>query len=155
MKNIIIMCGIPGGGKSTWIRNNVPTLNTVVCSADHFFEDANGNYNWQPDLLYPAHKTCYRKFMAALKDETVENIVVDNTNVKRASMRDYVEAANIHNIPVKIVALLADPDLAASRNVHNVPLETVRKMDAQLRNTLKIGFPAEWKISHRVEVVST
>lgn len=151
MKNIYIMMGIPGGGKSTWIRNNVPS-DAVICSADHFFEDSQGNYNWQPNLLFPAHKTCFRKYVRALDDDNVTNIVVDNTNTKRAVMRDYVVEANTRGIPVNIVAVLADPAVAAKRNVHGVPAEAVQKMNDELRNTLSIGFPNTWDIKNLIKV---
>lgn len=151
MKNIYIMMGIPGGGKSFWIRNNVPS-DAVICSADHFFEDSQGNYNWQENLLFPAHKTCFRKYVRALNDDNVTTIVVDNTNTKRAVMRDYVVEANKRGIPVNIVAVLADPKVAAKRNVHGVPAETVQKMNSELRNTLNIGFPDTWDINNLIKV---
>jgi predicted kinase len=38
-KNVYVMMGVPGSGKSTWIRNNVP--GALVASADHYFEIIN------------------------------------------------------------------------------------------------------------------
>jgi len=151
-KNVYIMMGIPGGGKSTWIRNNVPS-DTVICSADHFFEDASGNYNWKADLLFPAHKTCFRKYVKALDNPDVQNIVVDNTNTKRAFMQDYVKEANKRGILVTIVSIIADPDVAAARNVHGVPADTVLKMHGELLNTLQLGFSSDWGIKQHIKVI--
>lgn len=150
-KNVYIMMGIPGGGKSTWIRNNVPS-DAVICSADHFFEDANDNYSWKAELLFPAHKTCFRKYIKALDNPYGHNVVVDNTNTKRAFMQDYVHEANLRGIDVTIVTIVADPAVAALRNVHGVPAETVNKMHNELLNTLKIGFSPDWGIKQHIMV---
>lgn len=151
MKNVTIMMGVPGGGKSTWIRNNVPS-DAVICSADHFFEDAAGNYNWKENLLFAAHCASFGKFVRTLDDDEVNDIVVDNTNTKRAAMRDYVREANKRGISVTIVAILADPNKAHARNVHGVPLETIQKMNNEIINTLNIGFPPEWDIKKVIKV---
>jgi predicted kinase len=150
-KNIYLMMGIPGGGKSTWIRNNVPS-DAVICSADHFFEDANGNYNWKPHLLSVAHFACFRKYVIALSDNNVANIVVDNTNTKREFLKNYVVEANKLGFPVTIVAVNADPNVAAQRNVHGVPKETIDSMFSQLQSTLNLGFPENWKIKSVIKV---
>ena len=152
-KNIYLMMGVLGGGKSTWISNNVPA-NAVICSADHFFEDANGNYNWRVDLLPVAHRTCFDKYMRALVDDNVTNIVVDNTNTKRQFLKDYVIEANKLGIAVTIVAVNADPIVAAARNVHGVPLQTVQRMQQEICNTLQLGFPVEWNIAQIIKVNS-
>lgn len=145
------MMGIPGGGKSTWIRANVPS-DAVVCSADHFFEDKNGNYNWRENLLFVAHRTCFNKYVQALDNPSVSCVVVDNTNTKREYMRDYVREANKRGYSVNIVAVIADPNVAAQRNVHGVPKDTVDAMFAQMQNTLRLGFPDDWKIESVIKV---
>lgn len=150
IKNIYMMMGIPGGGKSTWIRNNVPS-NAVICSADHFFEDANGNYNWCADLLPVAHSVCFRKYMRALNDKNTTNIVVDNTNTKHQYLKNYIVEANKLGFPVTIVAIDADPMVAAARNVHGVPQETVQRMYQEMQETLAFGFPPVWNITQVIK----
>ena len=132
-------------------RSNVPQ-DAVVCSADHFFESRAEGYNWNPKLAGLAHHICFRKYVAALKNPSVNSIVVDNTNTKHEYMRNYVHEANNHGYDVNIVAIVANPMLAAKRNVHKVPMETVQLMNEQLKNTLKQGFPTDWKIASIVKV---
>lgn len=151
-KQVYIMMGIPGSGKSSWIRENIP-VNAVICSADHFFEDSDGNYNWVENRLYAAHKTCFSKYVQSLDNPSFDNIVVDNTNTKFSFMRDYVVEANKRGIGVNIVAVLAKPEVAVSRNVHGVPHHVIRKMHKQLDNTLKLGFPISWKINKIIQYV--
>lgn len=149
MKTIYVMMGIPGGGKSTWIRNNVP-CDAVICSADHFFEDKQGNYNWNPKQATIAHIVCMKKYLNALDNPAVQHIVVDNTNTTKSTMRNYVLEANKRGYPVNIVAILADPHIAASRNVHDVPAETIHAMHKELWKTIQSGFPDNWQVTRFV-----
>lgn len=147
-KSIYIMMGTSGSGKSTWIKNNVP--DAVICSADHFFEDKFGNYNFQSNKLYQAHETAFSKYLRALDDESVTNIVVDNTNTRLKYMRRYAMEANLRGYPVTMVVLRVDPEVAAQRNKHGVPKETIDKMDKEIENTLTIGFPDTWDIKETI-----
>jgi predicted kinase len=157
MKNVFILMGIPGSGKSTWVKENLPPGKTVVASADHYFIDPNtGEYNWRPNLLHMAHRASQDNYLRALSDPKVTNVVVDNTNTKREFMRDYILAANRRGFVPTLVVLHADPVVAAQRNIHGVQLEIVQRMHDQLENTLQIGFPAEWKIKiHHVYPATT
>lgn len=149
-KNVYVMMGVPGSGKSTWVRNNVS--GAVVASADHYFEDEQGNYNFQPNKLFRAHESAFEKYLAALDDDKTENIVVDNTNTKLEFLRRYVLEANLRGYPVTMVVLKVDPDVASRRNVHGVPPETVKRMQGEIDNTLKIGFPSDWDIKEIIDV---
>jgi len=147
MKNVIIMMGIPGSGKSTWVKDNLPTGKTVVASADQFFTDpVTGVYNWRPNLLHMAHRASQYAYISGLDDPKVTNVVVDNTNTKREFLRDYVQAANRRGYVPTIVVMHVDPKVAAERNLHGVTPEGVQRMQDQIENTLKVGFPADWKI---------
>ena len=144
-KHIFIVAGAPGSGKSTWIRKNVPA-GAVVCSADHWFEDSTtGEYRWNPREIGTAHRACMDKYVSALSNEFVENIVVDNTNTKPREMKDYVRLANDQGITPTVVYVSGDPAVAAARNVHGVGAATVQRMHDQLEQTFK-SFPptSEW-----------
>lgn len=127
MKKVYIMRGLPGAGKSTWIKNNTP--GAVVCSADHFFEKS-GTYQFDPTNLGKAHAECFAKFQKAL-ERGAETIVVDNTNTTKWEFEKYQNLANLHGYDVELVKIfdggLSDEDLA-NRNTHGVPLENIRRM---------------------------
>ena len=153
-KNVYIMMGMSGSGKSSWIRKNVP--NAFIASADNFFYRlGKGTYQFDKTKLGSAHKTAQNDFIKALDDDSIENIVVDNTNTKLSSMRPYVMEANLRGYPVTIVVVLADPEVAAARNLHKVPLETTQKMHREILDTLKIGFPENWDIKEIIQVDNT
>lgn len=121
---ITIMRGIPGSGKTTWVKKHRKGAHVV--SADDYFMQG-GQYCFSPALLGEAHKECLRKFVKLLL-EGYKDIVVDNTNVRAHEIAPYYRLAEAYERPVEIVWCLAHPADAAARNIHGVPHETVHKM---------------------------
>jgi len=143
MKKVIIMRGLPGSGKSRYVRGLVEREGQVtVCSADHFFEKTRSHiaetgvydepyYDFDPRLLPQAHAACMTAFMEALSvgDECV---VVDNTNIERWQYQAYELAARAVGYEVQIVEVmpqtLDELRLCAQRNSHSVPADVIGKM---------------------------
>jgi predicted kinase len=122
---VIIMRGIPGSGKSTWVRENA--CNAVVCSADHYFERS-GEYLFNPAELKDAHEACKEKFLAALRSEE-ELVVVDNTNTMRWEYQFYLDRALQFGYTIQVQDIpLISAELAAQRNTHGVPLDAIQRM---------------------------
>ena len=118
MKRVIIMRGLPGSGKSFYLKKHYP--DACVCSADHFFEDESGKYHFDPSKLNEAHKACLGKFLGLL--QAGESIVcVDNTNMTSWEMSPYRSLANLFGYGVTIVRVLCTLENAIERNVHDVP----------------------------------
>lgn len=138
------MRGIPGSGKSTTARK-IAGDEGVICSADNYFLDDLGNYNFRPNLLSRAHDSCYYQFMVAM-GEGMDTIIIDNTNTRHKEYSRYVNAAKERGYNVKIVY----PDSPWSKEImsnmkmgefrmedakkfeymgtHDVPLETIMTM---------------------------
>jgi len=125
MKTVVVLRGVPGSGKSTYIKTNYPLAS--VCSADDFFLDKNGKYVWDPKKIDSAHSTCLRKFLHNLQSG-LETVVVDNTNVRLWEIAPYVALAKAYGYEAKIIRINIPAKTAANRNVHGVPLATVNKM---------------------------
>ena len=124
-RKVVIMRGPSGSGKSTYTKKHYP--DAYVCSADLFFHDEKGNYNFDPKLLGRAHEDCKRKFKKALHEKR-PLVVVDNTNTKFWEMKPYIQMAREAGYDVEFVRLSTPVDVAASRNVHGVPLDAVKRM---------------------------
>lgn len=130
---VIVLRGLPGAGKSTWIAQNVP--NAVVCSADHFMIE-DGVYRWAATKLGSAHLACQQKFELALKNKE-ELVVVDNCNLTNRDMKFYVETAEQYGYDIEIRTLHVDPQVAAARQVHGVPAEKYRLLVERLTMPLR------------------
>jgi predicted kinase len=145
---VIIMAGVPGSGKSTWIKENHP--DAIVCSADDYFVGLGRNFD--PSKLGEAHGECVRKFIdvvsgniMALEDPI---LIVDNTNTTVLEMAPYVAIASAYGVPVEIVEMDCPVGLAAKRNIHNVPMRTCLRMGD---NLMSLEIPPYWNVK-RTEV---
>lgn len=58
---VILVCGLPGAGKSTWIANNFSLDETIIVRPDDYLTDALGNYVWTPERANKAWALCYRR----------------------------------------------------------------------------------------------
>ena len=135
---VIIMRGLPGSGKSTYLRklDKESERINIVCSADNYpgLYDAENNINFA--LLSDAHDYCFAKFLQAcghVKMGSIEPefIAVDNTNTQLFEMSPYRMVARAMNLPVEFVTLAhkeGEIDMMAARNSHNVPGQTLWRM---------------------------
>jgi len=126
---VIIMRGVPGSGKSSYVARKYPEA--TVCSADNFFMSADDqgilHYQFNPAQLSAAHDECFREFKNACLVRT-EDIVVDNTNTRLWEMSPYVMLARSYGYALRIVHVVGDPEKCAKRNVHGVPLASIKRM---------------------------
>lgn len=157
---VIILMGLPGAGKTYWSKTNHPTA--VVCSADHYFTDAEGNYNFDAKKLGQAHAWCMRNFIRALTnaeqqfayayetDDTLTmetwqpqyTVIVDNRNVNVHSIAPYIGVASSFGVFPRIV-YVRDPGNAQERQLHKVPEFNWQAMRYQL-NELLSKWPGIW-----------
>lgn len=152
-----IMRGLPGSGKTTWIKKLVeqglpPALvgqgGYVCVSADDYFMK-DGEYKFDPARIGHAHAVCFRNFLdiitlANLSPE-LNYVVVDNTNISAFEIAPYVQAANAFGIESEIITVWCEPMKAAARNVHQVPATVVLQMYQRL---IREELPPFWK--HRI-----
>jgi predicted kinase len=130
---VIIIRGTSGSGKTTFA--NLFAEPKVICTADDFFYDQKGKYNFDASKLGDAHKSCQNKFECALQDKTVKLIIVANTNVRPSDYQYYVEKANEYNVKYISVILEKRHD---NVNVHNVPSHVLQRQHDALKNDLKL-----------------
>jgi predicted kinase len=133
---VIIMRGVSGSGKSTYVRENFS--GAVVCSSDNYFME-DGEYKFNPGKLDQAHLECYRSFCEALGNKA-EVIVVDNTNIRLMEMSPYIMAAKMAGADYHIVKCICDPEVAGERNLHGVPKASILRMQKNMEMV-----PPFWK----------
>jgi predicted kinase len=145
---VIIMRGIPGSGKSTWIKNFIaerkwPENDYVIVSADHYFM-VGSCYRYDPKKIGEAHASCLRDFVAELypmRKDAPRGVIVDNTNTTAVEIAPYYALALAYGAEVKIVRVHCPFEVAHPRNVHGVPQSTVWRM---YQNILSERLPPHW-----------
>jgi predicted kinase len=130
---VIIIRGTSGSGKSTFA--NLFAEPKVICTADDFFYDEGGKYNFDPSKLGDAHGQCRNKFECAVKDKSIKTIIVANTNTKSSEFSHYIEIAREYGLKVISVVLEKRHD---SNNVHGVPDFVLQRQHDSLKNDLKL-----------------
>lgn len=139
-----IMRGIPGSGKSTKAKELVSGNKEFICSADDYFIGADGRYTFAPHKIAEAHAACLKKFINLIHSqvggrafiEEFQDIVVDNTHVRREQYEPYVKIAEIAFLKVEFHEFVPPRDntlgdyvrLCASRNVHGVSPNACMRM---------------------------
>jgi predicted kinase len=137
---VVIMRGLPGSGKTTWVQANLPTA--LRWSADMFFEHS-GGYNFDPTKLPEAHNWCLNKFLAGLRRNT-ETIVVDNTNIHIWEIAPYYRLAEAFGYEVEIIHCECSPSTCLERQVHGVPALKLGQMHEAMRHQFH-QIPTWWK----------
>lgn len=140
MGRVIVLMGISGAGKDTWIQENFPSAD--VHSTDKFFM-VDGEYKFDVTKLGEGHAWCLREYTKVVQGEVEGVVIVNNTNTSLAEVAPYCALALAHGHELQIVALVCAPEVAAKRNVHKTPAKSVFQQDARFRRTLA-DLPPWW-----------
>jgi predicted kinase len=97
MSEIIVMCGLPGSGKSTYMKEHL--------------EDTHVRINL--DMLKTRRK---EKILLTTCVASGIKCVIDNTNVTRAERENYIDIAKLNKIPIKCVYIQKDVKTCISQN---------------------------------------
>ena len=128
MKRLIIMRGLPGSGKSTYVKDHFP--HAEICSADNFFVERDGVYRFDQSRIGEAHSNCQMRAFSGMVDG-LPMVVIDNTSVKAWESELYIEMGNVFGYKVSIIDMfdggLSNEELA-ERNAHGVPISTISRM---------------------------
>lgn len=142
MKQVIILSGVSGSGKSTYAKKFaqketfVHYQYTIVSADNYFMKD--GVYNFDGSKLGEAHGQCFNKYIGAIQHpDCFELVIVDNTNLTSEEIAPYVLGAQAYGWDCKIVTIELDPNFpelmeCVDRNVHGVPYLSIAKQREKL-----------------------
>ena len=127
-KLLVLLRGLPGSGKSSFAKHMWSDF--VICEADQFFYDPEGNYNFDPSKLRAAHKYCRDKVETFMSDNEKNSqfypeIVVSNTFTREWEMDEYFKLAKKYNY--QVVSLIVE-NRHGNKNVHGVPDSKIEEM---------------------------
>jgi predicted kinase len=124
MNKLYVMRGLPGSGKTSWIKANI--AGASISSADHYFYTG-GEYHFNGKLLKQAHDECFQSFQSFV-DAGHQVVAVDNTNLSYSEGGRYIEYGLKHDYEVTVIDLQISPETAATRNVHGVTAPHIERM---------------------------
>jgi len=118
MKTLYIVRGLPGSGKSSLAKK----VTESVYSADDFFTNKKGEYNFKVKLLGKAHEWCWGKVRDALLIE-LPSVAVANPFTQSWEAEKYYQIAEAYGYSVFVIECQND-----FGNVHDVPQESIDAM---------------------------
>ena len=118
MKTLYIVRGLPGSGKSSLAKK----VTESVYSADDFFTNKKGEYNFNAKLLGKAHEWCWGKVRDAMFIGA-NAVAVANTFTQAWEAEKYYQIAEEYGYSVFVIECQND-----FGNVHDVPKESIDAM---------------------------
>ena len=132
-KNLWVLCGIPGSGKSTWCEKAIKKPGAVRVSRDvirfAMLEDNEDYFTHEYDVF----KEFIRLINESLWDDEVTDVFVDATHLNEKSRNKLLQYIDLKNISLNAVNFIVDLDLAWERNKLRegrsvVPYTAIRNM---------------------------
>ena len=115
-KKVWIISGIPGSGKSTWIRNRIAEKGGVHCSRDEIrfslLKDGEDYFAHEDEVV----RLWLEKAQEAINNPEVENIYIDATNLNDKSRKKVTEALPKGDYIITYVIFKVPLDVCIERN---------------------------------------
>lgn len=124
MKTVYLMCGIPGSGKSTWLKEHCDVKRDVIISRDAIRFSL-----LEPgDQYFSKEKEVWKQFISTIREYINSDfqIYVDATHLNKASRSKLINAIAVDGI--KYVPIVFD-----------VPLEVAIARDAKRKGRAHVG----------------
>ena len=118
-KELIIVRGIPGCGKSTFAH----ILGNAICTADDFHMK-DGEYCWTPENVGKAHFWCQEKANNYMM-EGISPVIIANTSTTEKEFKPYYDLAEKWGYTVFSIIV---ENRHGGVSDHGVPEETLEKM---------------------------
>lgn len=146
MPILYVMCGIPGAGKSTWVRNYCTPYDSIHISRD----EIRFNMVKATEPYFSKERKVFKEFIKQIKEglEQGQDVFADATHINFASRNKILQAIN-HNLydEVQIIYIDTPLDIAIKQNELRrftrsyVPPEVIEKMYSQFEEpTFDEGF---------------
>ena len=139
MKNLYILRGVPGCGKST-VGNTLVNKSEHNVAADDYFYKILGCKSLEDytemwtNNIGNAHKWCYNTIENFL-EEGIQKVCVSNTNTRSRDVKGWRELAIKYGyMPIVMVV----ENYHGGENSHGVPIDKLESMENALKSNLKL-----------------
>lgn len=129
-KDLIIIRGLPGAGKSELAKK---FSSKAICTADDYYTDINGNYNWDVSKIGHAHEWCQKKCRKFMQ-KGIQNIIVANTSTTQKELKPYMDLAR--EFGYRTFSIIIE-NRHEGKSVHEVPEKTMDKMEGRFHIKLR------------------
>lgn len=133
--NVWIMVGLPGAGKSTWIKNNLPK-NIQIVNQDSIRIELgimkNDNDKKVGDKIKEKEvtKICLERIDKLIKER--KDFVIDNTNIKEGRLSNYYHKLKNAGANVKIIIVDTPKEICKNRRKECIPEKVIDDMQLGL-----------------------
>lgn len=117
---LFIVRGLPGSGKTTLANS----LGSMVFSADDYFVNESGDYNFNRSMLGAAHQQCFNRTKDAMEN-AFPRIFVANTFTTEKELKPYIDLAN--KMGYMFFSIIVE-NRSNTKNIHEVPDDTLEIM---------------------------
>lgn len=124
MKEVVIIRGVAGSGKSTFAKLLSDGYNGKVIEADKYAYNKDGEYVWKQEDLGTYHRKAMLEFDECIKNEE-PLIIVSNVSARWDSFKYYFKEAKKNGY--KVTSLVIE-NRNETESIHNVPKETLDNM---------------------------
>lgn len=133
--NVWIMVGLPGSGKSTYIKEELPKSINII-SQDYIRQElgimkddehkAIGNSEQEKEVT----KICLERIDKEIEER--HDFVIDNTNIKAGRVQNYYDKLKKANANVQIVIIDTPKDICKERRKEHIPEKVIDDMQLGL-----------------------
>ena len=158
-KRVFLVCGCPGSGKSTWVRERIAKYGGHHISRDEIrfalLDKYGGDYFSHEDEVI---NTFYKNINELLdNDEQCVDIYVDATHLTRAARLNVLNKIYANNAHMIAVWFDVPLELCLARNDERegrarVPRQTIEDMFCRYSKPSKYDFDEVWRVDAEGEV---
>lgn len=133
MKQLIILRGVSGAGKST-VAEIISEGCWPICEADQYHYTESGVYDWKPENVGKAHAWCQSIVRDAMASN-IKKIIVSNTSTTEKELKPYFTLAE--EFGYQVISLVVE-NRHGNDSIHEVPQHIRDQQEKRLRSSLKL-----------------